>query len=223
MNPTCPPAPRCAPEFTDSSIPEVLSLRPAPFPRACAATASLRRKISPSTTPACSPGRGPEGRQSILADAGCRGHEHRQQLLHVHGDGMFIGPILIGAVYSVPVAARTIAMRGISNMTALAVARVDAAGGMEVQAGDSNRHSRTAPGRKPNASNRAGDSFLITDAPVSWVFEPNISSHGDRIVHLRTCMHVRDPLRRRFGARSRRAPLPRTAVGAGRYTAQAQA
>ena len=30
MNPTCPPAPRCAPEFTDSSIPEVLSLRPAP-------------------------------------------------------------------------------------------------------------------------------------------------------------------------------------------------
>ena len=35
----------------------------------------------------------------------------------------------------------------------------------------------------------------------------DISSHGDRIVHLRTYMHVRDPLRRRFGARSRRAPL----------------
>ena len=31
MSPTCPPAPRCAPEFTDSSIRGVLSIRPAPI------------------------------------------------------------------------------------------------------------------------------------------------------------------------------------------------
>ena len=31
MSPTCPPAPRCAPEFTDSSIRGVLSIRPAPL------------------------------------------------------------------------------------------------------------------------------------------------------------------------------------------------
>ena len=30
MSPTCPPAPRCAPEFADSSIRGVLSIRPAP-------------------------------------------------------------------------------------------------------------------------------------------------------------------------------------------------
>ena len=30
MSPTCPPAPRCVPEFTDSSIRGVLSIRPAP-------------------------------------------------------------------------------------------------------------------------------------------------------------------------------------------------
>ena len=33
MCPACPLTPRCAPELTDSSIPGVLSLRPAPSPK----------------------------------------------------------------------------------------------------------------------------------------------------------------------------------------------
>lgn len=57
-----------------------------------------------------------------------------------------IGPIRIGAAYSVPVVSRTITVHGIANVTALAVARVDAARGtgpeLETRPGIADPHSR---------------------------------------------------------------------------------
>ena len=65
MSPTCPPAPRCAPEFTDSSIRGVLSIRPAPHP------AGRSESAGSSSVPGC----GPEAdRQSANgAQRECRG------------------------------------------------------------------------------------------------------------------------------------------------------
>ena len=72
-----------------------------------------------------------KGQANLLVMPNVEAANIAHNLLRALGGGVSIGPIVIGAARSAHIVTQTITVRGIVNMTALAVAQVDAAGGAE--------------------------------------------------------------------------------------------
>ena len=72
-----------------------------------------------------------KGQANLLVMPNVEAANIAHNLLRALGGGVSIGPIVVGAARSAHIVTQTITVRGIVNMTALAVAQVDAAGGAE--------------------------------------------------------------------------------------------
>ena len=70
-----------------------------------------------------------KGQANLLVMPNVEAANIAHNLIRALGGGVSIGPILIGAARSAHVVTQTITVRGLVNMTALAVAQAGAAGG----------------------------------------------------------------------------------------------
>ena len=106
-------------------VPRACSTRSLPSSRSMARCTPTRRCRSRSD-PGLLPDSRLKGQANLLVMPNVEAANIAHNLLRALGGGVSIGPIVIGAARSAHVVTQTITVRGIVNMTALAVAQVDA-------------------------------------------------------------------------------------------------